>query len=151
MSSIVKTLKTHKAVMPQFLGYSLFFVCVLAVACVLIYQYWYGENGYFELDKLTKELSHQLEINEQQQQKNSRLAADVKDLKTGLVAIEEHARVDLGLIRAGEMFVQVADTNLANQSDIPKIKNEPDAVETAGVLSDELNPIDENDTDRRQH
>ncbi|WP_290003688.1 septum formation initiator family protein [Faucicola atlantae] len=36
------------------------------------------------------------------------LAADVNDLKNGLEAVEEHARVDLGLIKSGETFVQMS-------------------------------------------
>lgn len=119
--------------------------------CGLGYQYWYGENGRYELDRLKKELAVQLDMNQQQQQINNRLMADVRDLKTGLVAVEEHARVDLGLIRAGEIFVQITDSTLANQYDIPKVKNEPDAVEMAGLLTDELNPIAEDDTDRRRN
>jgi cell division protein FtsB len=38
------------------------------------------------------------------------LAGDVKDLKDGTRAIEERARVEHGLIKEGEFFVQILPT-----------------------------------------
>ncbi len=39
--------------------------------------------------------------------RNEALDAEVRDLKQGLDAIEERARVDLGMIRKDEVFYQV--------------------------------------------
>jgi cell division protein FtsB len=36
------------------------------------------------------------------------LAAEVYDLKNGIEAIEEHARLDLGLIKPRETFIQMS-------------------------------------------
>ena len=41
------------------------------------------------------------------QARNSALEAEVRDLKNGYEAIEERARYELGLIKPGEVFVQV--------------------------------------------
>ena len=41
--------------------------------------------------------------------RNDQLAAEVKDLKEGLSALEERARNDLGMVGASETFYQVAD------------------------------------------
>lgn len=42
--------------------------------------------------------------------RNAKLAGDVKDLKDGTRAIEERARVEHGLIKEGEFFVQILPT-----------------------------------------
>ena len=42
-------------------------------------------------------------------QRNSRLAAEVQDLKSGTAAIEERARSDLGMIGPNETFYQVVE------------------------------------------
>jgi cell division protein FtsB len=41
--------------------------------------------------------------------RNSRLAAEVQDLKSGTAAIEERARSDLGMIGPNETFYQVVE------------------------------------------
>lgn len=72
------------------------------------YHYYYGEFGVYRAQEIQKELDAQLQKNREQRQKNQRLAADVLDLKNGLGAIEEHARLDLGLIKKDEIFVRLA-------------------------------------------
>jgi cell division protein FtsB len=39
--------------------------------------------------------------------RNAKLTGDVKDLKDGTRAIEERARVEHGMIKEGEFFVQI--------------------------------------------
>lgn len=46
---------------------------------------------------------------QQLQQRNSRLRAEVRDLKQGVAAYEELARSDLGYIREGEIFFRVVE------------------------------------------
>lgn len=90
--------------------FSQFILFALAVAVLLglQYQYWLGENGRFERDKLLAEISQQQQSNDNQVAANTLLRTDVHDLKTGLEAVEEHARLDLGLIKPNETFVQIS-------------------------------------------
>ena len=44
------------------------------------------------------------------EKRNQRLRAEVVDLKRGTDALEERARVQLGLIREGEIFFQVVES-----------------------------------------
>ena len=46
-------------------------------------------------------------VNQQLVKRNQLLAADVNDLKTGMEAIEERARNELGMIRQGETFFRI--------------------------------------------
>ncbi len=85
---------------------------LLGLAIVLIagfqYLYWFGEGGYNDHQALTQKIQQQVELNEELKERNRVLAAEVYDLKNGIEAIEEHARLDLGLIKPHETFVQMS-------------------------------------------
>lgn len=86
----------------------LMIVFAIAVLLALQWQYWFGVNGHGDVAKINQKINEQRYINSEQQKANAVLAADVNDLKNGLEAVEEHARVDLGLIKSGETFVQMS-------------------------------------------
>lgn len=92
---------------------------LLALAVVVLlglqYQYWWGENGRFAHNELLSEIDTQQRSNSNQLSKNDLLRTDVNDLKNGLEAVEEHARLDLGLIKPNETFVQVSTASNMNQ------------------------------------
>lgn len=82
------------------------FLSVLVVLLLLMTQFrlWWGENGLLEYWQ-TKALVSDLETNNQKLQKrNARLNAEVQDLKSGLDAVAERARFDLGMIGKNETF-----------------------------------------------
>jgi len=60
----------------------------------------------------------QVEENEQLQERNQSLAAEVHDLKNGYEAIEERARSEMGMIKNDETFYQVINQNS------PEVKQE---------------------------
>jgi cell division protein FtsB len=80
----------------------------LALAILLLqYRVWFSEDGVRELDRLKKAVATQRSENDQLAERNKQLAAEVRDLKTGLDALEERARSDLGMIASNETFYQV--------------------------------------------
>ena len=80
----------------------------LALAILLLqYRVWFSEDGVRELDRLKKAVATQRSENDQLAERNKQLAAEVRDLKTGLDALEERARSDLGMISSNETFYQV--------------------------------------------
>ena len=85
---------------------------LLGLAIFLIagfqYLYWFGEGGYQDHAALTEKIQQQTELNQDLKDRNRVLAAEVYDLKNGVEAIEEHARLDLGLIKPHETFVQMS-------------------------------------------
>lgn len=85
---------------------------LLALAIIMIvvlqYRFWFGEGGYFPHQTLTQQIQQQADINQELKERNRILAAEVYDLKHGIEAIEEHARLDLGLIKSHETFVQMS-------------------------------------------
>ena len=80
----------------------------LAVAIVLLqYRVWFSEDGVRQVGRLRQAVAAQGAENEQLAERNRQLAAEVRDLKTGLEALEERARSDLGMIARNETFYQV--------------------------------------------
>jgi cell division protein FtsB len=57
---------------------------------------------------LKQELDQQKLANEEARRKMEQLSAEVNDLKQGLNMVEERARHELGMVKAQEIFVQVA-------------------------------------------
>jgi len=90
--------------------FSQFMLLALAIAVLLglQYQYWLGENGRVASNQLLAQIEEQQQSNDNQIAANELLRTDVHDLKTGLEAVEEHARLDLGLIKPNETFVQIS-------------------------------------------
>ncbi|HAC33069.1 MAG TPA: cell division protein FtsB [Gammaproteobacteria bacterium] len=81
----------------------------LLLVLLLQYQLWLGEQNRFDSRRMERELATmELEL-QQLQQRNSRLRAEVRDLKQGVAAYEELARSDLGYIREGEIFFRVVE------------------------------------------
>jgi cell division protein FtsB len=81
------------------------FLFLLVVA--LQYPLWLGRGGWLRVWEIDKSLQEQHAHNQSLEQRNARLDAEVSDLKSGSDAIEDRARYDLGLVRPGEVFVQV--------------------------------------------
>src|SRR4051812_8129941 len=77
------------------------------VILLLQYRVWFSEDGVRELDRLKRAVATQHSENDQLAERNKQLAAEVRDLKTGLDALEERARSDLGMIASHETFYQV--------------------------------------------
>jgi cell division protein FtsB len=80
----------------------------LALVIILLqYRVWFSEDGVRELDRLERAVTAQRSENNQLTERNRQLGAEVRDLKTGMDALEERARSDLGMIASHETFYQV--------------------------------------------
>jgi cell division protein FtsB len=82
----------------------------LAVILVLLqYRIWIANDGLRGVERLERAVAAQQKEDARLAERNSRLAAQVKDLKSGTAAIEELARSDLGMIGPNETFYQVVE------------------------------------------
>ncbi len=79
--------------------------------CILTLQYrlWLGDGSIREVFHLSQEVQIQERVVAELEQRNRLLEAEVQDLKQRLGALEERARTDLGMIREGETFYQLAE------------------------------------------
>lgn len=80
------------------------FAVLLCLLAVLQVRLWVSEDGFAEMSRLRQQVAFQRNENEQLEERNDRLEAEVDDLKKGFGAVEERARSDLGLISPDESF-----------------------------------------------
>jgi len=80
----------------------------LGLALLLLqYRLWLSDDGVREVRRLDSAVAQQQAQNGQLIERNRQLAAEVRDLKSGVAALEERARSDLGMIANNETFYQV--------------------------------------------
>jgi len=73
----------------------------------LQYPMWLGKGGWLQVRDLGRTVVRQHEVNVGLKSRNDALDADVRDLKTGVEAVEERARSELGMVRRDEVFFQL--------------------------------------------
>jgi cell division protein FtsB len=71
-------------------------------------QLWFGRGSVGNVAQMQDKLEEQKAANAQAQQANERLAAEVRDLREGLEMVEEKARMELGMVKPNEIYVQIA-------------------------------------------
>lgn len=85
-------------------------VIVLAVLVIVLqYPLWLGKGGWLRVWDVDRQLQAQRERNQELEQRNAGLEAEVRDLKSGNEAIEERARFELGLTKPNEIFVHIPE------------------------------------------
>lgn len=82
---------------------------LVALLGLLQFRLWVGDGSLAELHELRGRIAETEDELVRLQTRNNALAAEVEDLKTGLDAIEERARSELGMIQSGEVFLQVVE------------------------------------------
>ena len=81
---------------------------LISLLVILHAQLWFGRGSVPNVVRLSEQLKVQQQNNQQAQLTNKRLAAEVRDLKEGLDMVEEKARFELGMVKANEIYVQIA-------------------------------------------
>ena len=81
---------------------------VLIVLLVVVHaQLWFGRGSVPNVTSLQRKVDQQKSANNQARLTNDQLSSEVDDLKAGLGMVEEKARMELGMVRPNEIFVQV--------------------------------------------
>ncbi len=80
---------------------------LISVFLLLQYEIWLAPGGVASLWRVRHQLAAETAINQQWQQRNQIIVADIYDLKHGNQAIEDHARTDLGMIKPSEVLYQL--------------------------------------------
>ena len=95
-------------------------VLLIVLLCMLQYRLWMGNANLLDVRQLEQTRSVQSAENDRLRERNQSLSAEVQDLKSGLEAIEERARSEMGMIKSDETFFQIVNENglpLASQQD----------------------------------
>ena len=82
-------------------------IILATILLSLQYPLWIGKGSWLRVWELDRSLSAQKEQNAKLKARNDALDAEVRDLKEGLEAVEERARLELGMIKKDETFYQV--------------------------------------------
>lgn len=83
---------------------------LLGLFAGLQYQLWFGASGVQQVRRLERGVEFQRRANAELLARNLRLLTEVQELKTGRDAVEERARLELGMVRPDEVFYQWVET-----------------------------------------
>ena len=86
--------------------------CALVVLMWIQYGLWFGQSGYFARERMENRLTDQERRVELLQQRNKILTAEVMALKEDNRVLESRARRDLGLVKRGEVFYLIPQSEL---------------------------------------
>ncbi len=86
-----------------------FVVLLVSLLALVQFRLWVGDESLAEVWRLRQAIDQQTSENTLLQSRNQRLEAEVRDLKTGLEAVEERARLELGMIRKDEIYFQIVE------------------------------------------
>ncbi len=81
----------------------------IALLVAIQYPLWLGKGSWLRVWEMSRLVDQQKEKNQQLAARNAGLDAEVRDLKQGTDAVEERARVELGMIKTNETFYQLID------------------------------------------
>ncbi|HEX9390695.1 MAG TPA: cell division protein FtsB [Usitatibacteraceae bacterium] len=88
----------------KYLSYAL-----IGLLIAIQYPLWLGKGSWLRVWEMSQLVDQQKEKNQQLAVRNAGLDAEVRDLKQGTDAVEERARVELGMIKTNETFYQLID------------------------------------------
>ena len=83
-------------------------IVLITLLVILNVQLWFGRGSLPNVSRLEQDVQAQKASNEEARRTNEQLNAEVNDLKEGLNMVEERARQELGMVKANEIFVQIA-------------------------------------------
>lgn len=86
-------------------------VALALAGAVLLIQYplWLGKGGWLDLRDMQRQVSTQRDLNAGLRLRNAALEAEVRDLQSGTEAVEERARLGLGLVQSDEIYVRLIE------------------------------------------
>lgn len=82
---------------------------LIGLIIAIQYPLWMGKGSWLKVWEFSRQVDQQKVRNIQLATRNVGLDAEVRDLKQGIEAVEERARVELGMVKADEVFYQVVE------------------------------------------
>ena len=89
----------------------LLLVGLTALAVLLQYSLWFGDNSISTLKETRMLIEEEKQRNFELAKRNDELKAQLIDLRTGNETMEEMARMELGLVKEGETFYRVIESD----------------------------------------
>ncbi len=95
-------------------GWSIMRLITLALAALLLliqYPLWLGKGGWLRVHEMEAQVDAARQKSDELRARNAKLESEVLDLKEGTGAVEERARLELGMIKQDEIYIQVLGAN----------------------------------------
>lgn len=83
---------------------------LLMLLLVLQAQLWFGRGSLPDVTSMRAQLDAMQAQNAASSLRNAQIASEVRDLEEGLDMVEELARMELGMVKPNEIFVQMAQS-----------------------------------------
>ena len=80
---------------------------LLALLALIHNQLWLGDGGVARAQALQAQIDAQQKANALVQQEVERLRSEVQEQKDGNEMVEEKARGELGMLKPGEIYIQI--------------------------------------------
>ena len=90
------------------MGHRVVPAALISLLVILHAQLWFGRGSVPSVARMAEQLSALNQHNQLARLANNRLAAEVRDLKEGLEMVEDRARLELGMVKPNEIYVQIA-------------------------------------------
>ena len=106
---------------------------LVGLAVVIQYPLWLGKGGWLKVWESDSQLRQQREVNRQLELRNAGLEAETRNLKSGLEAVEERSRFELGMVKPDEIFYQLPQRKKAAAAEaaVPVVADVPAKTEAA--------------------
>lgn len=85
-------------------GKYILYIALFAMAVAIQWPLWFGKGGVFRMYSLERELESVRQANDRLRAENDAVAAEIESLESGSGAVEERARMRLGMIRDDEVL-----------------------------------------------
>ena len=86
-------------------------ICLAVLLLLIQYPLWLGKGGWLRVWDLDNQVLAAQKKNDELKARNAKLNSEVNDLREGTGAVEERARYELGMIKDGEIFIQILEPN----------------------------------------
>ena len=91
------------------MGLRILAAVLLSLMVFLQYRLWFGDGGIAEGVRLQEKIVVEEARNAELKARNDRLAHQVLELQNGHMAVEQHAREELGLVKECEDYYQFVE------------------------------------------
>lgn len=89
----------------------LFIILLTALLLLFQYDFWFAKNGYLDYQNVAQVIAEQKAENLKLSQRNQEIAAEIKDLKDRVNAIQERARLQYEMVKPNETFYRIVKDN----------------------------------------
>ena len=101
----------------------LIYIILFLLAVGIQWPLWFGKGGISRMQSLEAELASIREANDRLRAENDSVAAEIESLESGSGAVEERARMRLGMVKNDEILFRLVPTGEKHSQKLPQLKH----------------------------